>query len=184
MTLRFLESGRPQQGEYAVYAQVDIDRVAGTCAVTALRAQRDATAELFHLFGEQAADLAYAEGKWTVNQVLGHLADDERIFAYRALCIARGDSQPLPGFDENAYAAAARSEERSFDELLADYFAVREASLTLFQGLDRSAWSRTGVVNGYTASTRGLAFHIAGHELHHHRILEERYLPMLDNHMP
>jgi hypothetical protein len=184
MILRFLESGRPQQGEYAAYAQVDIDRVAGNCAVTALRAQRNATADLFHKFGEQAGGLFYAEGKWTVKQVLGHLADDERIFAYRALCIARGDSRPLPGFDENAYAAAARSEERSFDELMGDYFAVRDASLTLIQGFDRSAWNRTGLVNDYAASPRGLAFHIAGHELHHHRILEERYLPMLEKHMP
>jgi uncharacterized damage-inducible protein DinB len=184
MNLRFLESGRPQKGEFAAYAQLDIDQVAGNCAVTALHSQRDGTAELFQQFRERAGDLSYAEGKWTVKQVLGHLADDERIFAYRALCIGRGDSRPLPGFDENAYATTARFEDRSLDELLADYFAVRDASLTLFQGLDRGAWLRAAVVNGYTASTRGLAFHIAGHELHHHRVVEERYLPMLEVHLP
>lgn len=172
-------SGRPRQGEFVAYARADIDLVAGDCAATALLEQRTATADLFRRFGERGGGLCYAPGKWTVKQVLGHLADDERIFAYRALCIARGDSLPLPGFDENAYAAAGRFEDQLFDDLLVDYFAVRDASLTLFRGLDRSAWRRTGIVNGYTASTRGLAFHIAGHELHHHRILAERYLPLL-----
>lgn len=180
MAAQFVESGRPQPGEFAAYAQPDIDLVRGNCAVTALVAQRSATLELFARFGEQSSDLSYAEGKWTVKQVLGHLADDERIFAYRALCIARGDSRPLPGFDENTYAAAARFEDRQFDDLLADYCAVRDASVTLFRGLDPSAWQRMGTVNGYSASTRGLAFHIAGHELHHHRILRERYLPLLE----
>lgn len=180
MVAQFVESGRPEQGEFAAYAQADIDLVRGNCAVTALVAQRKATADLFGQFGEQAGDLSYAKAKWTVKQVLGHLADDERIFAYRALCIARGDPRPLPGFDENTYAAAARFEDRALDDLLADYFAVRDASVTLFRGLDSMAWHRTGSVNGYSASTRGLAFHIAGHELHHHRILRELYLPLLE----
>lgn len=174
-----LTSGRPREGEFAAYARADIDLVAGDCAVAALLRQRVATADLFHQLGERAGDLSYAPGKWTVKQVLGHLADDERIFAYRALCIARGDSRPLPGFDENLYAASARFEDRALEDLLADYLAVRDASLTLFRGLDSGAWLRTGVVNGYPASTRGLAFHIAGHELHHHRVLLERYLPLL-----
>jgi hypothetical protein len=181
MAAQFVKSGRPRPGEFAAYAQADIDLVHGSCAVTALVAQREATAELFRQFGERAGDLSYAPGKWTVRQVLGHLADDERIFAYRALCLARGDSRPLSGFDENAYAAAARFEDHTVDDLLADYFAVRDASVTLFRGLDGDAWQRTGSVNGYSASTRGLAFHIAGHELHHHRILRDRYLPLLES---
>ena len=180
MAAQFVESGRPEQGEFAAYAQPDIDQVRGNCAVTALVAQRSATLELFEQFSGESGDLSYAPGKWTVKQVLGHLADDERIFAYRALCIARGDSRPLPGFDENTYAAAARFEDRELEELLADYSAVRDASVTLFRGLDAAAWQRTGMVNGYSASTRGLAFHIAGHELHHHRILRDRYLPLLE----
>jgi uncharacterized protein (DUF302 family)/uncharacterized damage-inducible protein DinB len=174
-------SGRPQPGEYADYGQPDIDRVAGDDAVAALAAQRAETAALFRSFGEAGADLTYASGKWTVKQVLGHLADDERIYAYRALCIARGDTRELPGFDENAYAAAARFEARSFEDLLSDYEAVRAASLTLLRGLDREVWLRRGIANGYPVTVRGLAFHIAGHELHHLAIVRERYLPLVGN---
>jgi hypothetical protein len=171
-------SGRPGPGEHASYAQADIDLVEGDDAVTALLRQRQETLALFARFGEQGGNVSYAPGKWTIKQVLGHLADDERIFAYRALCVARGDSRPLPGFDENAYARAARSESRSLVDLLADYEAVRSASVTLFRGFDREAWLRRGTVNGYAATPRGLAFHIAGHELHHHRIVLTRYLPL------
>jgi hypothetical protein len=176
--IRDSRSGRPGPGEFASYAQSDIDAVAGDDAVAALLRQRSETLALFELFGETGGNVTYAPGKWTIKQVLGHLADDERIFAYRALCIARGDSRPLPGFDENVYARAARSDRLSLVDLLADYEAVRDASVTLFRGLDREAWLRTGIVNGYSASPRGLAFHIAGHELHHLRIVRERYLPL------
>lgn len=173
-----IKSGRPEPGEFASYAQADIDAVQGEDAVTALQAQRLATLALFRLFGDMGGDVTYAPGKWSVKQILGHLADDERIFAYRVLCIARGDSRPLPGFDENAYASAARFEKRTLEDLLSDYEAVRDATLTLLRGLDPEAWLRRGLVNGYEATPRGLAFHIAGHELHHHRIIHERYVPV------
>ena len=173
-----LVSGRPGPDELAAYAQADLGMVEGDDAVTALLQQRRETVALFRPFRERRSDLSYAAGKWTVKQILGHLADDERIFAYRALCIARGDSRPLPGFDENIYARSAGFENRSLGDLLGDYQAVREASVTLFSGLDREAWLRKGIVNDYPASPRGLAFHIAAHELHHHRIVRERYLPL------
>jgi hypothetical protein len=171
-------SGRPEPGEFASYAQADIDLVEGDDAVAALLRQRHETLALFARFGEQGGNLTYAPGKWTIKQILGHLADDERIFAYRALCVARGDSRPLPGFDENAYASAARFESRTLLDLLADYEAVRNASVTLFRGLDRESWLRRGTVHDYAATPRGLAFHIAGHELHHHRVILEWYLPL------
>lgn len=172
-------SGRPLPGEYADYAREDVAAVAGDDAVQALERLRPMARALFLRFGEAGGDLTYAPGKWSVRQVLGHLADDERIFAYRALCVARGDARPLPGFDENEYMQGAVFHERSLAELLEDYDAVRTASVTLFRGLAPEAWLRRGVVNGYEATPRGLAFHIAGHELHHHRILLERYLPAL-----
>ncbi len=176
-----LTSGRPDPGEYADYAQADIDMVEGDDAVEVLLRLGKQMVTLFQELGEPNGNVTYAPGKWTVKQILGHLADDERIFAYRALCVARGDSRPLPGFDENDYAAAARFENRSLADLLADFEAVRHASITLFGGLDQEAWLRKGIVNGYSASPRGLAFHIAGHELHHLRILRERYLPLVGN---
>jgi len=171
-------SGRPAPGEFAAYAQADIDAVAGEDAAAALRDQRRLTVALFRRFGERGRELTYGSGKWTIGQVLGHLADDERIFGYRLLSVARGDPQTLPGFDENEYVRAARFEARTLADLLRDYEAVRAATLTLLEGLDREAWLRRGIVNGYPASARGLAFHIAGHELHHHRVLRERYLPV------
>ena len=162
-------SGRPLKGEFADYGQADIDLVEGDDAVAALMRQRRRTVDLFEEFGEESGLLTYGPGKWTIQQVLGHLADDERVYAYRALCIARGDTRPLPGFDEKAYAQMGSFDSRPMRELLADYEAVRNASVTLF----------LGVANGYDVTPRGLAFHIAGHELHHHRIVRERYLPLL-----
>jgi hypothetical protein len=170
-------SGRPLPDEYAAYAQADLDLVAGDDAVAALVAQRDLVLQLIASVDEHAANgLTYAPGKWTFKEVIGHLADDERIFAYRALCIARGDTTPLPGFDENEYMAAARFEARTLADVANEYRSVRDASITLFASLDERAWLRRGIVNEYEASVRGLAFHIAGHELHHLRVLRERYV--------
>jgi hypothetical protein len=171
-------SGRPAEGEYAPYAKADIDFVEGDDAAATLAAQREhVLAFLGNLEESAVSGLTYAPGKWTLKEVIGHLADDERIFAYRALCIARGDTRPLPGFDENEYMAAANFESRTLAEIIGEYRTVRWASLTLFASLSEEAWLRRGVVNGYEASVRGLAFHIAGHELHHLRVLRERYLP-------
>lgn len=173
-------TGRPLAGEYADYARSDIDRVPGDDAVEALRTVAAETLALLTPIDEAAAaGLTYAPGKWTLKEVLGHLADDERIFTYRALCLARGDPRDLPGFDEKLYVAGARFEQRPLAGLLAEYRAVRQATLELFTGLPAEAWPRRGIVNGYTASVRGLAFHIAGHELHHLRVLRERYLSRL-----
>jgi len=152
--------------------------VEGEDVCDVLRRQQILTRELFERFGESGGGIAYAEGKWSVKQVLGHLADDERIFAYRALCLARGDRRDLPGFDEKLYVDGARFEHLPVSVLLEDYLAVRAASLTLFRSLSPEAWLRRGMVNGHPATPRGLGFHIAGHELHHHRILKERYLPL------
>ncbi|MGE3275073.1 MAG: DinB family protein [Vicinamibacterales bacterium] len=172
-------SGRPLPGEYAAYAEHDIRAVEGDDVCGVLLRLKDSTTALFSRFGDAGGDLSYGEGKWTIKQVLGHLADDERIFAYRALCLARGDGRELPGFDERQYVDGARFERLPLARLLEDYAAVRDASVTLFRGLHAGAWLRRGIVNGYEATPRGLGFHIAGHELHHHRVIHEHYLPLL-----
>jgi hypothetical protein len=170
-------SGRPLAGEYAPYAQPDIDLVVGEDAVEILASQERRTlAFLEPLKEEKVAGLTYAPGKWTFKQVVGHLLDDERIFAYRALCIARSDGRPLPGFDEKAYMDAADFEARALVSLLDEYGSVRRASLALFAGLGPEAWRRRGIVDDYEASVRGLAFHIAAHEQRHIRSLQTRYL--------
>lgn len=172
-----LPSGRPLAGEFAPYAAEDIAYVAGEDAIESLVSQgRDAVALLESLDDDRVRDLRYAPGKWTLKEVVGHLIDDERIFAYRALCIARGDTRALAGFDENQYVAGARFEERPLLTLRTEYEIVRQSTIALFAPLSPEEWLRRGMVNGYEASVRGLAFHVAGHELHHLRVLRERYL--------
>jgi hypothetical protein len=170
-------SGRPSDNEFATYAKTDIDLVTGDDAVGALTAQGKEVAALLESLAEESIrGRRYAPGKWTVKEVIGHLIDDERIFAYRALCLARGDTRPLPGFDENEYVAATGFESRTLASLIDEYRSVRAATLALFENLTAKEWARRGIVNGYEVSVRGLAFHMAGHELHHLRMLREKYL--------
>jgi len=169
-------SGRPVEGEFASYAKSDIDYVIGDDAIAVLSEQGESVIALLESLDEESIRAhRYAPGKWTVKEVIGHLIDDERIFAYRALCVARGDTRPLPGFEENDYVAATDFESRPLATLIAEYRAVRAATLALFEPLNAEEWVRRGTVNGYEASVRGLAFHMAGHELHHLRTLRERY---------
>lgn len=171
-----MKSGRPEAGEFADYAAEDMAYVAGDDAVAALVAtSREVLALIESLSDEGVANLTYAPGKWTVKQVLGHLNDDERILLYRALCVARGEPRELPGFDENAYMAATNFESRTLASLAAEHKVVRAASLAFFRELTAEEWLRRGITNGYEASVRGLAFHIASHELHHLRVLREKY---------
>jgi uncharacterized damage-inducible protein DinB len=172
---RIANSGRPLPGEYGAHAEADIARVAGDDAVRALARQEQEVKALFGGATQRAAH-RYAPGKWTLREVLGHLIDDERIFVYRALCIARGDARPLPSFDENDYVAAADFEEQPLGSLLDEYCLNRCATLAFFRSRSADAWLRRGTVADYTASVRGLAFHIAGHELHHLGVIRERYL--------
>jgi hypothetical protein len=173
-------TGRPEPGEYAEYASADIAAVPGDDAIEALVGLNEQTPAFFRALAIPAErGFTYASGKWTLKEVLGHLIDDERIFAYRLLCVARGEDAELPGFDENRYAAHGEFERRPLEDLLAEYVGVRAATLLLLRGLPSAAWARRGRVNGYECSVRGLAFHIAGHELHHVRVLRERYLPLV-----
>lgn len=173
-------TGRPGRGEYADYASPDIAAVPGDDAIEALAALAEDTPALFRSLADAVErGLTYAAGKWTLKETLGHVVDDERIFAYRLLCLARGENRELPGFDENRYADHGEFEGRPLEGLLAEYAATRTATLVLLRGLPHAAWGRRGRVNGYGCSVRGLAFHIAGHELHHHRIVRERYVPLI-----
>lgn len=173
-------SGRPQPGEYAAYAHPDIAVIPEDDAVAALQASRDRVIALFApLTDARVAGVSYAPGKWTIKDLLGHLVDDERIYDYRALRLARADDPTLAGFDQERYADAAGSEARSLGDLLDEYQSVRAASIALFAGLGQEAWTRRGTLEGHHVTVRGLAFHIVGHEGHHLRVLRERYLPLI-----
>jgi hypothetical protein len=117
----------------------------------------------------------YADGKWSVKEVLGHLVDSERVFAYRALRVARNDQTPLAGFEQDDYVRNGPFARLSLPELIEDLTAVRQSSLSLFGNLDEKVWSRRGTANNSVISVRALAYIVAGHELHHRHILKEKY---------
>ena len=178
--MTYHRSGSPLAGEFADYAADDIAKVVGDDAVAALATQRDRVLALLSPLDDAAVDgVTYAAGKWTLKDVIAHLADDERVFSYRILCLARQDGRELGGFDERLYAVAAEATARTWASLLGDYSAVRQSTLTLLGGLSAGAWHHRGIVNGYEASVRGLAFHVAGHELRHIRAIETLYWPCL-----
>jgi len=124
---------------------------------------------------EKDGDLRYAPDKWNAKEVLGHVCDTERIFAYRALRIARGDETPIEGFEQDDYVKNGPFANAPMAEIVEDYIAVRRATLTLLRNLEEAAWTRRGTANKNAVSVRALAYTIAGHEVHHRRILEEKY---------
>lgn len=167
---------RPGQDEYAqVYAGY-IARVPPGDIVAILRDQFGGTRQLLSALTEEQASYAYGRGKWTIKEVVGHLADVERMLSCRALRFARGDQTPVPGFDENTYVPAGRFGDRRLTDLVAELEAARFSTVALLAGLPQMAWMRRGVANGQSVSVRALAWIIAGHELHHRSVLEERYL--------
>jgi uncharacterized damage-inducible protein DinB len=167
---------RPEENEFPPSGKVYVSQVDSDDVVQALTEQIGKTATLLRSVGEEKAMAAYAPGKWSIKQVLGHMSDTERIFAYRVLRIARGDATPLAGFEQNEYVPNAGSNERTIQDLLQEFATVRESTLTLVRGLPAEAWDRFGTASGSSVSVRGVVFMIAGHELHHRKLLEERYL--------
>jgi hypothetical protein len=167
---------RPQPGECAPYYDRYISLVHSNDILAAFEDQRRQTLLLLSGRTESDGDLRYAPGKWTVKEVLGHLNDAERIMSYRALRIARGDQTPIEGYEQDDYVRNGPFAQRALPDLIEDYIAVRRATISLFRNLDEPAWSRRGVANKNEITVRALAYIIAGHELHHRRILEEKYL--------
>jgi len=176
MSTLAISIGRPEPGEYAPFYKDYIAGVQGSDILTTLDEQRRQMLLLLSGRTESDGDIRYAPGKWSVKEVLGHVCDAERIMAYRALRIARADATPLPGFDENNYVANAPFSRHPLPDLIEDFIAVRRATLSLFRNFDESAWMRRGAANNYEVTVRALAYIIAGHELHHRRMLEEKYL--------
>jgi uncharacterized damage-inducible protein DinB len=170
---------RPAPGDYAPYAEQYVVLVTGGDILEALKTQLKQTTTLFSGRSERDGNFRYAPGKWTVKEVVGHVADTERVFAYRALRFARGDQTPLAGFEQEDYVRAASFGARKLADLVEEYADVRQASLALFSSLDEEAWLRHGVASENRVTVLALAYLIAGHELHHRKILEERYFPAI-----
>lgn len=168
---------RPGPSEYNVFYQPYVEEVPEGELLATLAAQRASTAALLAGIPEAKAGFRYAAGKWSIKEVIGHLADAERVFSYRALRIARADGTPLPGFDENAWMAPAGFDRRTLADLASEFDAVRASTLALFRGFGPEAWPRLGTASNHALSARAVAWIVAGHELHHLRVLGERYLP-------
>ena len=159
---------RPQPAEYAPYYDRYISLIQGNDILAALDEQRRQMLLLLSGRTESDGDLRYAPEKWSLKEVLGHINDTERI--------ARGDATPIEGFEQDDYVRNSPFALRPLADLIEDYIAVRRATVSLFRNLDEAAWTRQGVANKNEVTVRALAYIIAGHELHHRRIIEEKYL--------
>ncbi len=167
---------RPQAHEYGAYYHTYISKVENDDVLHALQEGQRFTLDFFKNLPLEKWDFRYAPGKWSVKELLQHVIDGERIFAYRALRIARNDKTPLPGFNENEYADASHADQRTPSSLLAEYEAVRAATLHLFQHFTEEDLGRIGTASNFPASPLAIGFIIAGHEKHHIGVIKERYL--------
>ena len=170
---------RPTAGEYAAYYEKYVSLITADDVLTALETQRVQMTQLLAARSEREGNFRYAPGKWSVKEVVGHINDAERIFSYRALRIGRGDTTPLAGFEQDGYVQNGGFASRSLVELAEEFGAIRSASLALFRSFGEEAWTRQGTASNATVSVRALAYIVAGHEVHHRRILEERYFPAI-----
>ena len=170
---------KPSAGEYPPYAIMYIKLLPDDGMVLQhLQDNFIAVKEFIYNLPEEMLYHRYADGKWSIKEVLVHIVDDERIFAYRALRFARGEQMNLIGFDQDAYALLSHADERDLDNIFEEYEAVRRATVALFNGLPEDSLTRMGKGTGTfnIATVRALAYHIAGHEQHHINLIKERYL--------
>jgi len=166
---------RPEATEHAPYYGKYISLVPDGDIVALLEQQLRGTTALLSSVSEEQAEYRYAPEKWTVKQVLGHVTDTERIFAYRALRISRHDATPIEGFEQDDYVRYGPFETCKMTELVEDFADVRRATLSVFRRLEAEAWQRRGTANQNEVTVRALAYCIAGHELHHIAILKDKY---------
>ena len=166
---------RPQAGEFAPFYANYINLIKGD-PLRAMDAQVLDIQALLAEVPEDKEEYQYAEGKWTIKEVIGHVSDAERVFAYRALSFSRGEQQSLPGFDENEYVPLGEFNRRSLRDLGREFGNVRESTIALFRSMSEAQLLRTGIANGQPISVRALAYIIAGHTQHHANILRSRYL--------
>lgn len=166
----------PSTDTYAPYYETYISKLKGQDPIRLLEGLVLDFKALLSGVPDEKEDFRYAEGKWSVKEVVGHIIDTERIMCTRALCIARGEKQPLPGFDENEYVAAANFDKRTLYDLSHEFGFVRESTLALFKTLSEEDLDRKGIANNNTVTPRAILYIIAGHHLHHMGVLKERYL--------
>ncbi|MEH7305545.1 DinB family protein [Neobacillus drentensis] len=170
---------RPLDGEYPEYYTPYVNLVSEDNLLTILKENLVKTIELFESLSEEDGLFRYAENKWSIKEVLGHMADTERIMSYRLLRVGRGDKTALAGFNENDYVKSSQINNLPIKNILEDFIATRKATLTLFQNMPEDAWANIGFANNNEVTARAIAYIITGHALHHCNIITERYLTLL-----
>ena len=166
----------PETNEYASAFAEYVGRIGeDEDVLTVLSDQLDRLLAWLERIPGSRADYRYAPGKWSIKEVVGHLSDTERVFAYRALRIGRADATPLPSFDDQGYVSEQRAGDRTLVEVAQEWVDVRRATLSLFRNFPSAAWTRRGTASGQPVSVRAIAYVIAGHVRHHLEVLEDRY---------
>lgn len=168
--------GRPASTEAGPYYFTYIDQVVGDDPLSTIEKQLDESLRFFATISEEKSKHRYAPEKWSIRQVLNHITDTERSFAFRALWFARGFQDPLPSYEQDIAAVGANADAISWTDHIEEFHRVRLATISLFKNMPSDAWTRTGIASGNRFSVRALAFITAGHVVHHVRILKERYL--------
>ncbi|PJA99075.1 MAG: DNA damage-inducible protein DinB [Ignavibacteriales bacterium CG_4_9_14_3_um_filter_30_11] len=167
---------RPSKNDYAEYYHKYIQEIDGDNIFEVLEKQLNATLNLFKNISEDKGNYSYAAGKWSIKEVIGHCIDTERIFAYRALCIARGEKKSLPGMEQDDYAKKGEFNRRTLKNLLNEYELVRKSNIILFNSFQEKVLQNRGIASDNEVTVLGLMFIIAGHELHHIKVIKEKYL--------
>ena len=170
-----MTSGQPLENEYAPDYRGYISQVSEDEILPVLRSQLDALDVLLGRVTPERETHRYAEGKWSIREIVGHLIDAERVFGHRAFCVARGESQNLPGFEQNDYISAAPYDRIDLEDLLSEFRLVRLSNIAMLRTLDEESWMRIGTANENQVSVRALAFIMAGHVRHHMEVLREKY---------
>jgi len=167
---------KPQPGEYAPYAAGYIAKVPSGPIIEILEYLKDSTYNFFARMTSEQADYAYADGKWTLKQLLGHMIDTERVFSFRVLCFSRGDKNPLPGFEQEDYVANSTYDTRSIQDLASEFKALRTANVYLYNSLTDEQSEITGIASNHPVSVRALVYMTAGHELYHLDLIKSLYI--------
>lgn len=167
---------KPQEGDFSEFYRQYIDLVEHDNHQAALKDNHKRILKFLKNLPKDQRNFRYAEGKWTPKEIVLHLLDAERVFAYRALRFCRGDETELSGYDHNAYVAPAKADDRKWKSVIQEYDAVRNATMALFRNMPKGVLDRGGVCNGAHQTVRAIGYIIAGHELHHMRVIQEKYL--------
>ncbi|MCB0650005.1 MAG: DinB family protein [Saprospiraceae bacterium] len=171
-----MKNSRPASGDYAAFYEPYVSKITSNDIVSTLEQSLPLNLGFLKSIPREKWDYKYAEDKWNIKEILIHIIDGERIFSNRALRIARHDRTPLPGFDQNAYAPYMNAADRTIESIIEEYEAVRRSTICLFRNFSEKMWLRHGLASGTSVTSLAMAYIIAGHEIHHFKIINERYL--------